>query len=244
MKAWQTYITLSILCGLILVATKQSHAQELPPEEQLPTELDVGIIESEDSLFEAPSQESPLQEEVKPESAEEAPIISIENVLPQTEPTKTKITYTWDDFLNGKHCTDADIFNTNDPEISRLILSYCKHPQNDAWKHWLNSFRDIKKEFIIQQIAKENNNFIKYLKIIPYLLFEVHDTAAKGNDFTAQLNQIESAILKRDTAQAVRLIETINNDSLKLALHPILNEGKNLLKIQQGLSLNKEATND
>lgn len=239
MKAWQTYITLSILCGLILVATKQSNA-----EEQIPVELNIETIETE--LNESPVvPESALPEEVQSEMIkEEAPILPETDVLPQPELPQTEITYTWADFLNGKHCTDADIFNTNDPEISRLILSYCKHPQNDAWKHWLNSFRDIKKEFIIQQIAKENNNFIKYLKIIPYLLFEVHDTTAKGNDFTAQLNQIESAILKRDTAQAVRLIETINNDSLKLALHPILNEGKNLLKIQQGLSLNKEATND
>jgi len=262
-------IIIGLLCGGISLPTK---AQELiSPEETIapeiisdtniledfsvPVEISEAIEKSDEQIVVPEPIPTPMVEpDTMPAPSnelEQMPEQVIESETTETAPKETlpdktsEITYTWTDFVAGKHCTSGDKFGTENKEITNLIFSYCNYPKGDAWQKWLNTFRSAKKDFLVQQDMKETNLFIRYLKIIPHLLFEVHNTQNKKTDTLGKLDQIESFILKRNTAETIEYIQSIQNDSLRLALQPVLNEGKNLLKIQNELEKpTGEAKND
>ena len=79
-----------------------------------------------------------------------------------------------------------------------------------------------------------------------HLLFDIHNTQNNGISPEAQLDQIETAILKHQTQKAVDLMTGLNEPSIKLNFSTVQTEGENLLRIQDAFEnqLNEEEAND
>ncbi len=202
----------------------------------------VQIIEAEpvEEIESVPEEVQPMIEEGTD------PVINLTDAPPpeirkqvqlKSEPhQKVATSYTWKDFQAGLPCQASDILDENNKEISNLIYSYCKLPEMDAWQKWQDSFREGKRTYLIQQRLKEKTKYIKYLKVLPHLLFDVYKTNATGSSLAEQLDQIETLIAKRQTHKAVEMLKNITDDQARLALNPALTEGTHLIEIQNFLN--------
>lgn len=144
--------------------------------------------------------------------------------------------YSWQDFQSGKPCQPSEIFDDSHKEISNLIYSFCKFPDTDPWQKWLGTFREGKRTYYVQKTLSEKTKYIKYLKTIPYLLFDVYQTKTTGNSLADRFDQIETLIAKRQTQKAVQLLKDIPDELARLSLNTALMEGNHLLEIQKFLN--------
>lgn len=144
--------------------------------------------------------------------------------------------YSWQDFQSGKPCQPSEIFDDSHKEISNLIYSFCKFPDTDPWQKWLGTFREGKRTYYVQKTLSEKTQYIKYLKTIPYLLFDVYQTKTTGNSLADRFDQIETLIAKRQTQKAVQLLKDIPDELARLSLNTALMEGNHLLEIQKFLN--------
>lgn len=144
--------------------------------------------------------------------------------------------YSWLDFQSGKPCQPSEIFDDSHKEISNLIYSFCKFPDTDPWQKWLGTFREGKRTYYVQKTLSEKTKYIKYLKTIPYLLFDVYQTKTTGNSLADRFDQIETLIAKRQTQKAVQLLKDIPDELARLSLNTALMEGNHLLEIQKFLN--------
>ena len=202
------------------------NTEEIIPDTSLENEATQTeqIEESEQTSEESPEEES-------------AAINEEESSNSQTDSKNKFLTsYSWQDFQSGKPCQPSEIFDDSHKEISNLIYSFCKFPDTDPWQKWLGTFREGKRTYYVQKTLSEKTKYIKYLKTIPYLLFDVYQTKTTGNSLTDRFDQIETLIAKRQTQKAVQLLKDLPDELARLSLNTALMEGNHLLEIQKFLN--------
>jgi len=147
--------------------------------------------------------------------------------------------YTWSDFLMGKSCRQHLIhlqnlpFATNDQEnLKKQMQTYCLDSEG-LWKDLLISFRRSKKDLLVNQTLNENS-FVRYLKVVPLLLFDLHMSHPSGNTLLAQLDRIQNAIRNKNPEQVLELMQNLSPNQ-QLFLMPIFNEAASLVDFQKAL---------
>ncbi len=200
---------------------------------------------SEDQPIVSTTQEGQSAEKTIATKPEVKKVLPSEEKKQEVVPSALPDTlYTWQDFITGKKCLTTDQFITQNSTQIDFIRSACQNQK--IWGQWLHTFREDKKTLLIQTTMKEKSKYLKYLKVIPYLLFDMHNTQNKNSDIHGTLDQIETAILNRQPQKVLNLMTNIQDANMQLDLHNTLLETEKLIKIQNLLEQNtvEEITND
>ena len=153
-----------------------------------------------------------------------------------------KITYVWADFLQGKSC--ADDFNhlqqlpfltQKEQALRDKMQTYCiNQKQKVVWSDLLNTFRQCKKNLLINKILKENDVFIGYIKAAPYYLFDIHNTNPNDNTLTGKLDLIQNAIQNKEPEKILIKMQELS-PSDQLYLSAVFNDASSLVDFQKAL---------
>ena len=157
--------------------------------------------------------------------------------------------YTWADFVAQKDCRNfAKELEQHSQfkELSVSLKSYCNTVQMPAWKEWLHTLRQEKKNLLISQTLKDKSA-VKYIKVLPYFFFDIQNTKPNGNTPKDILNRIQQAVIQHQAENALSLILELPQDWQK-ALSKTTDFGKRIVKIKEDLNklnlINQEANND
>ena len=134
--------------------------------------------------------------------------------------------YTWSDFLMGKSCEDDATILDQSGTFNKLKHTYCMGPIH-AWEDLLITFRQNKKDLLINEKLKEGETILRYLKVIPLVFFDVHKTHPVGQTLQAQLDRIQNAIQNKDPEAVLLLMQDLL-PAQQLFLMPLFNEAQRL----------------
>ena len=166
-------------------------------------------------------------------------------VLETAQPVESvamKTTYTWDDFLMGKSCNeDFHLLETlpflsQDQQLLKdKMRFYCiGEKRNLVWSDLLNTFRQNKKNLLINKILKENGTVLGYVKAIPYFLLDIHNTSPKGNTLNDKLDLIQNAIQNKEPGRVLVEMQKLSAED-QLYLSTVFNEAGALIDFQTAL---------
>ena len=154
------------------------------------------------------------------------------------------------DFLTNKDCRPLLKGLATHSEPSALYNNLkvsCLEEKPLAWDHLLNTFRKEKRQLLFHQMLKSNTSYVKYLYIVPHLLFDIQNTKPTGNRPDATMDRIEQAIIDRQMDNILPLIDRLP-DSWKNELRHTQVLTKRLIELKDQLdNLNEseqEAKND
>ena len=152
------------------------------------------------------------------------------------------ITYTWEDFLKGKSC-DEDFhlleelpFLSQDQQLLKSQMqTYCVlQKKNTIWSDLLTTFRQGKKNLLINKTLKENGTYLGYIKAIPYFLLYIHNTNPKGNSLNDKLDLIQNAIQNKEPGKVLTEMQKLSAED-QLYLSAVFNESSALVDFQKAL---------
>ena len=152
------------------------------------------------------------------------------------------ITYTWNNFLMGEPC-DKDFhllealpFLSQDQQLLKdKMQTYCVSPKKSGvWSDLLTTFRQGKKNLLVNKTLKENGTFLGYIKVIPYFLLDIHNTSPKGNSLDDKLDLIQNAIQNKEPEKVLTEMQKLS-PSEQLYLSAIFNEASALVDFQKVL---------
>ena len=89
------------------------------------------------------------------------------------------------------------------------------------------TFRQNKKDLLINEKLKEGETILRYLKVIPLVFFDVHKTHPVGQTLQAQLDRIQNAIQNKDPEAVLLLMQDLL-PAQQLFLMPLFNEAQRL----------------
>ena len=92
----------------------------------------------------------------------------------------------------------------------------------------LNTFYQNKKSLLIHEFIQKNGRWVGYIKVFPYLLFDVHMSSPKGSGLLAQLDRIQNAIQDKNPKNISDLIQGLSPEQ-QLFFMPVLNTAMDLL---------------
>ena len=153
-----------------------------------------------------------------------------------------KITYTWDDFLQGKSCQDdfnrlqkLDFISQEQQFLKDKMQAYCITLKRDTvWMDLLNVFRQSKKNLFVNKILRENGTFFGYIRALPYFLVDVHNTHPTGNALKDKLDSVQNAIQNKEPEEVLTKIQDLAVED-QLYLNTIFNEAGALLDFKNAL---------
>ena len=143
--------------------------------------------------------------------------------------------YTWSDFLMGKSC--SSFLNGKQTEaistsLTQMMHSYCAQQPIRAWADLLTTFRQNKRDLLINETLKKGHPFFRYLKVLPILLFDVSHLSPTGQTLSDQLDRIQQAIQNKDPEQVLFLMQDLSPNQ-QLFLLPVFNEAQRLFDFQK-----------
>ena len=155
------------------------------------------------------------------------------------EPT-LDIHYSWTDFLTAKSCTEdlkqfqkISFLSNEQKYLKELMENYCTSGVS-AWKKLLNIFRQGKKNLMIHSILSQDSSLIRYLKVIPYFLFDFHNMHPTDQTLASKLDKIQNAIQDKMPEQIIFLIQELSPNQ-QTFLVPLLNETNQLIDLKNAL---------
>ena len=163
------------------------------------------------------------------------------NILPDIP--SVQLTYTWADFLQGKSCLNdfnrlnaLDFISQRQQFLKDKMQMYCIGQKKDtAWSDLLVTFRQCKKNLLINKTLKENGVFWGYIKSAPYFLFDIHDTVPNGNTLNGKLDLIQNAIQNKEPEKVLLEMQNLQPED-QLYLTAVFNEAGSLVDFRQALS--------
>ena len=184
--------------------------------------LCVGILFSNEVL----SQEIELQED--------APVV--QKVIFDTP----EINYTWADFLIGESCRDdfallsgLPFLTPEQEKLKNEMTTYCLSSVS-VWDDLKKIFRQNKKSLLLNQNAKEEWFVIRYVKMIPIYLWDIHNANPRGHTLQDKLDKIQNAIDNKKLEKVLALMQDLS-PSQQLFFMPLFNEITQLLDFKQDL---------
>ena len=158
-----------------------------------------------------------------------------------SEPEQVIFTkYSWADFLSGESCQldytalNSVSFLTQEQEkLKNEMMSYCFSP-NAVWNSLKLTFRQNKKTLLMNQLQKNENFVMRYVKMLPLFLWDVHNTSPKGNTLTDNLDRIQIAIDDKRPEKVLTLMQDLSPNQ-QLFFMPLFNEVNRLIDFKQHL---------
>ena len=153
-----------------------------------------------------------------------------------------QISYVWSDFLQGKSCNDdfnrlntLEIISQKQQFLKDKMQAYCiTQKKGTIWSGLLSTFRKSKKNLLIDKILKEEGTFWKYAKVVPYFLFDIHNTHPVGNTLNDKLDLIQNAIQNKDPEMVLLQMQELSPVE-QLYLNSVFNEISILLDFKNAL---------
>ena len=159
-----------------------------------------------------------------------------------------RLTYTWGDFLMENSCLtdfnrleDLAVLSEEQNGLRDKMQTYCAG-KITVWDNLLLLFRQNKKALLIDKVSKENTSFIKYVKVLPYYLFNIHNQHPQGEGLSAKLDRIQNAIQNKNPEQVILFMQALSPNE-QLFFMPLFNEANSLIDFKKILSESEE-TND
>ena len=122
------------------------------------------------------------------------------------------IYYTWTDFLAKKDClpfVKSLETNSEHQDLYQNLKSYCLNNNGQFWDDLLGTFRKEKRTLLINQTLNQGKSYVRYLKALPYFLFDIQDTKSFGNQPKNILDKIEQAIIDHQIETSASLVDTL-----------------------------------
>lgn len=185
--------------------------------------LCVGILFSKDVL----AQDVLIEEEVAP-------------VVQEMISDAPKINYTWSDFLVRESCRDdfallegLPFLTPEQEKLKSEMMTYCLSDIS-VWDNLKKIFKQNKKSLLMNQVAKEESFIIRYVKVLPLYLLDIHNTDPKGNKLQDKLDRMQNAIDDKKLEKVLVIMQDLSA-SQQLFFMPLFNEITQLLDFKQEL---------
>ncbi|MBO7483757.1 MAG: hypothetical protein J6T55_01375 [Alphaproteobacteria bacterium] len=160
-----------------------------------------------------------------------------------------QVTYTWNDFVMDKPCSDDFYRLQNLPFLSQKqqqlkdkMQTYCLGYTNargqlkyTAWDNLLNTFRQNKRVLLLNKKQKENGKIWGAIKAIPTLLFDVYQRNPQQENLANKLDYIQEAIYQKDPNQVMMRMQLLLPDE-QILLTAVFNEARALADFKEVLA--------